>query len=589
MTPKTDNLFQQKQSILGLNWLYTPDNDRLALAISQKYNLSPFLGQLLAKRGLPLEKVNTFLNPTLKHLMPDPFDLKDMDKAVRRLIEAIKRNQDILVFADYDVDGASSSAILRKYLQTCGIASKSYVPDRIEEGYGPSAKSIKKLSEAGNQLIVMVDCGTTAFEALTMAESLGLDVIIIDHHSSSVPPPPHIALINPHRIDETSPLTYLCSASLVFLFITALHSRLRDSGWFDKKTEPDLRQFLDLAALGTVCDVMPLCDFNRAVVAQGLKVMAMRGNVGLSALADVSGLQEFPTAYHLGFLIGPRINAGGRIGDAGIGCQLLVTDDSTEARDLSAKLNSYNSERQVIENKILQQAFHQVEANKSFDELIIIVSGENWHPGVLGIVAGRLKEHFRRPACIISFKGDIGKGSGRSIPGFHLGQLMLKATQKSLLTYGGGHAMAAGFTVQRHKYNDFRDFLIDEINRAKPSHPDAITIDGVISPAGCTIALVEQLKVLEPFGHGNPTPRFALSHVRCSFVERVGNDHVRAMFKGEDGGQIKTISFRSAHNALGQFLLGRPQHLLHIVGTLKCDVWQGRQNVTLFLEDIMNA
>lgn len=589
MTQDLGLLFRGQKSLSGLTWTHISENERLASAISQRYDLAPLIGQLLANRGFSLEDVDSFLHPTLKYMMPDPFLLKDMDKGTKRLIEAMDKGEKILVFTDYDVDGASASAILRRYLGDCGVATMSYVPDRMEEGYGPSAPTIKKLAEAGYQLIIMLDCGTTAFESLQMAEEQKIDVIIVDHHSSTALPPPHVALINPHRPDETSPLTHLCSAGLVLLFITALHRTLRNREWFAKKPEPDIRQYLDLAALGTVCDVMPLQGLNRAIVTQGLKVMAMRGNVGLSALADASGLQEFPTAYHLGFLLGPRINAGGRVGCAGIGSQLLATQDATEARELALKLNTYNQDRQIIENQILQQAMQQVEKMKSFDHAIIVVAGENWHPGVLGIVAGRLKETFKRPTCVIGFREDIGKGSGRSVPGIHLGQAMLSAVQKEILIYGGGHAMAAGFTVQKNMYPQFCDFLLEYARKVPRPSSDSLELDGILSPAGCTLELLDQLKTLEPFGHGNPTPRFAVSHVRCSFAEQVGTDHVRATFKGEDGSQLRAMAFRSIQKPLGQFLLQRPQHLLHIAGTLKCDTWQGRRNITLFLEDVMNA
>jgi len=573
---------------MNRTWAYEPSEDRLSYAMAQRYNVPLLIGQILAKRGDHFEQVDTFLNPTLKQMMADPFQLKDMEQGVNRMISALQNREKIVVFADYDVDGATSSAILRRYLMDCGSASTFYVPDRIDEGYGPNATAIKALKASGHQLMIMLDCGTTAFEPLAVAKSIGLEVIVIDHHTSLPQLPEVTALINPNRFDENGQLTTLCTAGLVFLFVVALHQRLRKLNWFSSACpEPDLRQYLDLAALGTVCDVMPLQGLNRALVVQGLKVMSMRGNIGLNALSDISGMQEKPTAYHLGFALGPRVNAGGRIGRADLGGNLLATRDMTEAREIAHKLHLYNAERQVIENEVLQEALRQVQSLGLENDPIIVTYGEDWHPGVIGIVASRLKEHFHRPACVVAFKKGIGKGSGRSISGVHLGQVMHQAVHQGLLVQGGGHAMAAGFTVQREQLDSFRDFLVKTLARTVPTNAHPLTLEGILAPSGCTIEFTEHLQCLEPFGNGNPNPRFAVSYVRCRFAESFGNGHVRANFIGEDGAELRAIAFRSANTPIGQFLLSRPVQHLHIAGTLKLNQWKGCKTVNLFLEDVM--
>lgn len=593
MTPEQTALFQpalfsHQKSLTNRAWVYEPSDDRLSYAIAQRYNVPLLIGQILVRRGVSFEQVDTFLKPTLKQMMSDPFQLKDMEQGVNRLISALQRHEKIVIFADYDVDGAASSAILRRYLADCGKVSTLYVPDRIDEGYGPNVTAIKTLKASEHQLMIMLDCGTTAFEPLAVAKSIGLEVIVIDHHTSLPQLPEVTALINPNRVDESGNLTTLCTAGLAFLFVVALHKRLRQLDWFSSKyPEPDLRQYLDLAALGTVCDVMPLQGLNRALVSQGLKVMSMRGNIGLTALADISGMQEKPTAYHLGFALGPRVNAGGRIGRADLGGNLLATRDLTEAREIASKLHTYNTERQTIETEVFQAALAQIETLGSENDPIIIAYGEGWHPGVIGIVASRLKERFHRPACVIGLKNGIGKGSGRSITGIHLGQAMHQATHKGFLMQGGGHAMAAGFTVQQEQLAPFRDFLLETLGAAIQTSPHSLTLEGILAPSGCTLELIEHLQCLEPFGNGNPNPRFAVNYLRCRFAESFGNDHIRTSFVGEDGTELRGVAFRSAKTPLGQLLLSRPQHHMHIAGTLKLDQWKGRKTINFFIEDIM--
>lgn len=582
-------MFSHSTSLTGKVWQVSQDAERLIQAIEQRYGVSPIVAKVLVDRGETLESARLFLEPRLKEIMPDPEHLKDMGLAVARLVSAIEAKEKIVVFADYDVDGATSSAIIRRYLDDCGCATHLYIPDRIDEGYGPSAPAMDRLAQAGFQVMVMLDCGTTSDEPLALAKKLGMDVIVVDHHTAQAHLPECYALVNPNRLDETSPLKDLCTAGLAFLLIAALHRQLRRQNWFADRVEPDLRQYLDLVALGTVCDVMPLTGLNRAFVSQGLKVMGMRGNLGLNALGEVAGLDDKPSAYHLGFVLGPRINAGGRVGQADLGGTLLATRDPIQAREIAQKLNYHNAQRQTIESIVLDQAMTQLTQKNRLNDPILLVAHEDWHPGVVGIVASRLKERFQRPACVISLKDQIGKGSGRSIPGLHLGQLMLQAVARELLIHGGGHGMAAGFTVKEDQIQAFHHFLNQEAVKKTATYVPEIQIAGLLSVSGCTFALAQELQILEPFGSANPAPRFALTHVRLGYAERFGIDHVRATFVDEAQQSLRVVAFRQAETPLGQFLLSRPQHFFHATGTLKPDTWNGRQNVNFILEDIMVA
>lgn len=580
-------LFNHTSSVLGRKWYEKTADTRNCLAISQFFNLSPFVGKLLATRDLTPETVADYLNPTIKKLMPDPSHLKDMDKGIDRVINAIQNQQKIVVFGDYDVDGATSSALFKLYFHDIGLDLTVYIPQRIEEGYGPNIPALTQLKQQGHSLVIMVDCGTTAFEALAHAKTIGLDVIIIDHHISAPLMPEVVALINPNRIDESSPLTTLCAAALSFVFLVALHRRLRQEQWFVAKSEPDLRQYLDLVALGTVCDVMPLTHLNRAFVTQGLKVLHHRSNIGLKALSDIAGIDESPSAYHLGFMLGPRINAGGRVGKASFGSRLLASRDAIEAQHLAQELNLLNQERQEIELVVLEQALEQIQKKRLDKHPLILVGDENWHIGVIGIVAGRLKERFQKPVCVVGFEADIGKGSGRSIAGVNLGSAMHLACQKGLLVNGGGHAMAAGFTVMKDHFLLFHEFLCahftDEVANIEPR----MDVDAVLSPMAATVEFLKELSLLEPYGAGNPTPRFCLHKIRLTTVERVGVNHLRAFAYGEDGTRLKVMAFRSFETELGNQMLHLQGQYVALAGTLKLDNWNGREQVTFFLDDIM--
>jgi len=582
----TEALLGVDHSLTGRQWLLTSGDERLAASISQRLGLPELLGRVLAARAIELDAVEAFLNPTLRDSLPDPFHLKDMDKAADRLASAITAGEAIGIFGDYDVDGATSSALLTRFFRAVGAEVLVHIPDRMLEGYGPNAPALLGLKAKGCAVVVTVDCGITSFEPLAAAKEAGLGVIVVDHHEAEPSLPEALAVVNPNRLDEDSPHGQLAAVGVAFLLIVAVNKRLRESGYYQGRTAPDLMQWLDIVALGTVCDVVPLVGVNRALVTQGLKVMAKRANAGIAALADISGVKEKLEAFHLGYMLGPRVNAGGRVGQADLGVRLLSTDDPQEAQILAAQLDGYNKERQEIEAAVLYAAIEQVEAFPEDARPLVIATGDDWHPGVIGIIAGRLKERYSRPACVIAFEGDEGKGSGRSIPGLDLGGAVIAARQAGLLTKGGGHAMAAGFTVKREKLQEFSDFLADRLHAQMQGPLRALLqVDAALDPAGATLDLVETLAQLGPFGSGNAEPKFALIGARISAPRIVGQGHVACTVTGPNGGRLKAIAFRSADNDLGHALLANDGTPLHLAGTLRIDNWQGRTSVQMFIED----
>ncbi|MBX9805547.1 MAG: single-stranded-DNA-specific exonuclease RecJ [Alphaproteobacteria bacterium] len=585
-TASPDSLFEGRLSISGKIWQFRTHDERQALAITQRYDLSPSVGQLLSNRGVALEDVPAFLEPTLRNLLPDPSHLKDLDQAVDRVVAAIKADEKIAVFGDYDVDGGTSCALLHRYFAFLKKDIRIYIPDRIDEGYGPNVEAMQTLKKEGHTLVIMVDCGTTSFEPLAAAKALGLDVIVIDHHVAQTSLPEAYGIINPNRLDQESPLKTLCAAGLSFVFLVALQRKLREVNWFEGP-EPDLMTLLDLVALGTVCDVMPLTGLNRAFVTQGLRIAKWRQNVGLTALADVSGLKEAPTAYHLGFMIGPRVNAGGRVGAADLGARLLSTNDETDARTLAIRLDALNRERQQIEATVLEEAINLVETTDLKTKSLLLVKGEAWHPGVIGIVASRLKERYGRPACVISFTDDMGKGSGRSVSGVDLGTAMHAACHQGLLVHGGGHPMAAGFTVKRDLYDQFYDFLSNRLASDMDNILPSLEVDASITLKGISPEFLQSLTCLEPFGAGNPTPKFMIQNVRISYAEVFGSDHVRCTLLSEDGARQKAIAFRVAQQALGQTILKSKNRPVHVAGTLRLDTWGGRNEAVVYIDDLM--
>lgn len=599
----------RQRSVGGKRWRWRLDDDRLGLMLAQRLGVPDLVGRVLAARDVSADAAPLFLAPSLRDLMPDPSHLRDMDRAVARLVAAVQAGETIAIFGDYDVDGATSTALLLRFFRAVGARPLFHIPDRITEGYGPNTGAMQRLQAAGAAVVITVDCGVTAHEPLAAARDLGLDVIVVDHHVAEPALPPAVAVIDANRLDETSPLGDLAAVGVAFLLAVAVNRGLRAAGWYASpdRHEPDLRQWLDLVALGTVCDMVPLTGLNRAFVTQGLKVMARRRNGGLATLADVARLDAAPTAYHAGYLLGPRVNAGGRVGEADLGTRLLAEDDPARALPLAERLDRFNDERKAIEQAVQTAAVEQIEARMAaagtgaVADPILIAVGEDWHPGVIGIVAGRLRERFDRPAVVIGIDAatGIGKGSGRSMRGIDLGAAVLAARQAGLLIAGGGHPMAAGLTVAADRIDALTAFLTERI--AARIGPDGIVpeigLDGLLRPAAATVALIADLERVAPYGTANPEPRFALPLVRVVRAAVVGEHHVSCHLvdaapgiggRGAGGDRLKAIAFRSLDTPLGEALLaaGRPGGpVLAVAGHLRRDDWQGRTGVQLFIDD----
>ena len=579
-------------SASGKRWRLREADERLAQAHSQTLEVPDVVGRLLAAREVPLEDGESYLNPTLKDLLPDPSSLRDMDRGAERLAEAITAGEPIAIFGDYDVDGATSSALLARFLRSVGGDVRVYIPDRMVEGYGPNTPALKKLGAAGAKVVVTVDCGISSFEPLQAAADIGLDVIIVDHHEAEAALPVAYAVINPNRLDEDRSLGHLAAVGVAYLLVIATNRALRAQGWFAERAEPNLLQWLDIVALGTVCDVVPLKGLNRAFVLQGLKVMAGRSNPGLAALADVANIDRRPEAYHAGFVLGPRINAGGRVGQADLGSILLSTDDSARAADIAAQLEHFNAERRTIEAMVQEQAFEQVEQSADEPGSLVVAQAKGWHPGVIGIVASRLKDRFNLPAMVIAFDEDgMGKGSGRSIRGVDLGAAVIAARQAGLLINGGGHVMAAGLTVTRENLDELVAFLgarlADQVTALGTVR--SLGIDGALAVGGATADLIDLLQQAGPFGSANPEPRFAVTAARIVKSSIVGQGHVSCIFSGRDGGRLKGIAFRTAETPIGDCLLGAAGREVHVAGHLRIDEWQGRRQAQIFIDDVIFA
>ncbi len=596
MTSSPAAFLNVADSLSGKRWLARPCDERQALALAQGRGLPELVGRVLAARGVTDETCDGFLTPTLKALLPDPSRFRDMDTAAERIAQAIRTGESVAVFGDYDVDGATSAALLRRFFRSVGAELRVYVPDRVKEGYGPNAPALLRLKADGAGLVVTVDCGVSAFAALEAAAAVGLDVVVLDHHAAEPRLPLALALVNPNRLDEDGAYRTLCAAGVTFLTIVAVNRVLRRSGFYADREEPQLMDWLDLVALGTVCDVVPLTGLNRALVAQGLKVMARRANPGLAALSDVAGVKEKPDAYHAGFVLGPRVNAGGRVGASDLGARLLSTDDPVEAMELAQILEIHNTERRAIEQVVLDDALERVAAESGRASELVFVAGEGWHPGVIGIVAARLKERYSRPACVVALEETsggvvIGKASGRSVRGVDLGAAVIAARQEGLLIGGGGHRMAAGFTVAGDKLEALRDFLTARVAEQLAAAPlvPTLELDGALSVGAATTALVETLNTLGPYGTGNAEPRFAIADARVVRADVVGANHVRCILQGNDGGRLKAIAFRALDSAMGQALLTGRGTPFHLAGILRIDRWNGAETVQLLIDDAAPA
>ncbi|MGL4637908.1 MAG: single-stranded-DNA-specific exonuclease RecJ [Beijerinckiaceae bacterium] len=582
------------KSLTGRTWLDRLDaaRQREAMTIAQVYGLRDSLSRVLAGRGVMATEVEQFLEPTLRNLMPDPATLRDMDKAVARLAQAIEAREHVAIFGDYDVDGATSAALLSLYLNAFGVKTRIHIPDRITEGYGPNSEAIRMLAGEGATLLVTVDCGISSFEPLAEARKAGMDAIVLDHHLAGETLPDAVAIVNPNRQDDVSGLGKLAACGVVFMTLVALNRALRETGVLARHTPPDLMAMLDIVALGTVADVVPLQGLNRAFVRQGLRIMHQRGRVGLTALMDAAGLKEPPEAYHLGFLLGPRINAGGRIGDAALGARLLTSDDADEAARIAAELDRLNRERQTIELFAVQQAEDMVRAEETVhgERPVVVAGSANWHPGVVGLVASRLKEKFRRPAVAIAWDAEkgVGTASARSITGVDLGRAVKAAADAGVIVKGGGHAMAAGLTLTEAALPALRDFLDQQLGEQteEARAVDHLMVDAALTASSLTGDLVKDLALAGPFGQAHPEPMFVLPSHQLVDVQPVGSSHLRLRFRSADGTTGQGIAFRAQGQPLGDALLARRGQTVHLAGSIHLDRWGGRERIDLRITDI---
>jgi len=579
------------RSVAGRSWVDRLDmsGTRLATAISQRHDIPEILGRIIAGRGVGLDEAGTYLEPTIRGLMPDPSTLTAMDALAERLAKAITDNEAVALFGDYDVDGACASALMARYLRHFGLEPRVHIPDRIFEGYGPNIGAMDRLIDGGATLIVTLDCGTTSDKPIAHARARGVDVLVIDHHLSDHELPPATALVNPNRADDISGLSYLCAAGVTFMVLVAVNRVLRlrgDTGL------PDLLRLLDLVALATVCDVVPLVGLNRAFVVRGLEVARRGDNKGMAALALAARVGGPINPYHLGFLIGPRINAGGRIGNAALGTELLTVDDEHHAFAIASRLDELNGERQRIEVEAVEQAtaVAELEIGSGEGPPVLVLASADWHPGVVGLVAARLRERFERPAFAIALGPDGGgTGSGRSVPGVDLGRAVIAAVEAGLIPKGGGHAMAAGVTLGPGQLSAFRGYIAEalgpDVEKARAA--TALKIDAAVTARGASVDLVKGIERAGPYGAGNPSPVFAFPAHRAKFAQVVGKGgHVSFSLASEDGARLKAVAFRAAGTPLGDILLRDPDAPLHFAGTLSLDHYQGREQVQLRLLDI---
>lgn len=582
------------QSATGRVWRdrLDPRGAARALAIAQRYQVPEMLARIIAGRGIDIDAVEDFLDPTIRKLLPDPLTVTEMEAAAKRIADAAARGEKVAIFGDYDVDGATSAALLTWHLRHCGLDPLIHIPDRIFEGYGPNVEAVRGLANRGATLLVTVDCGTTSIEPLAEAKRLGMDVVVIDHHQCGDELPVVDALVNPNRPDDLSGLGHLAAVGLVFVTLVAVNRELRARNfWSDVRPEPNLLDALHHVALGTVADVAALTGLNRAFVAKGLIALRRRDHVGHTALMDVARLSGPPEAWHLGFMLGPRINAGGRIGQADLGVRLLLEGDISEAARIAAELDRLNTERRVIEQMAEAQAEAEALASLGLDDKgsVIVTASEGWHPGVVGLVASRLKEKFSRPAFAIALEpGGIGTGSGRSIPGVDLGKVVREAVHQGILLKGGGHAMAAGVTLKKERLSEFRAFVESALAAtvADARHANELFIDGAVSARAVTTDFVATMNRAGPFGAGNPEPLIALPSHQLVFADEVGQSHLRLRFKSGDGAFVNGIAFRSIGQKLGNALIENRGQMLHVAGSLTVDRWQGSERVQMRVTDV---
>ena len=575
-------------SVSGKNWILKKYNQEDLRFIKENFSLDEITSKLLSIRNIKKEDIKSFLNPSIKNFLPNPENLIDMKKSSLRTVKAIKNKEKIGIFGDYDVDGASATALLGNFFSSINVPFEIYIPDRKKEGYGPTNNAFQKLINSGASLIYTVDCGTVSFEPIKYAKSKNIDIIVLDHHQSEINLPNAYSIINPNRLDDKSNLNYLCAAGVTFMFLVSLNKQLRLVNWFEEKKiqEPNLIEYLDLVSLGTVCDVVPLIGLNRAIVKQGLKVLKTKKNLGLKTLIDICGINTQPNVYHMGYVLGPRINAGGRVGKSSHGANLLLNNNAKEVFKIASELDQFNKERQYLEEDVLDKI--TIEANKTRSDPVIIVSGKNWHEGVIGIVASRLKDKFNKPVIIITIDNNLGKASARSIVGFDIGSIIIAAMQEKILIKGGGHKMAGGFTIDVNNIEKFRKFVLKKFKNKNGNliKEKSIYLDSIISPAALNLDFFNKINNLAPFGSGNPEPKFVIENLKTINSKVIKNKHIKSVLLGQDGSIIKTIAFNSVGNEIGAYLLNKDKKLFNIAGKLSLNEWKGQSNVEFIIDDI---
>ena len=575
-------------SVGGKNWILRKFDQNDIKYIKENFSLDEITSRLLSIRKIKKDEINSFLNPSIKNFLPNPNILEDMDKSTLRTFDAITNNEKIGIFGDYDVDGASSTALLGNFFTELKLNYEIYIPDRKKEGYGPSNESFQYFINKNIKLIYTVDCGTLSFGSIEFAKKNNIDVIVLDHHQSEIKLPRAFSVVNPNRIDDKSNLQYLCAAGVSFMFLVSLNKLLRSKNWFEEKKikEPNLLNYLDLVSLGTVCDVVPLVGLNRAIVKQGLKVIKSKKNLGIKTLLDICKIETNPSVYHLGYILGPRINAGGRVGKCSHGANLLLEKNPKKTFKIATELEQYNRERQMLEKDLLQKILYQ--SKNYLTDPVLILSGNNWHEGVIGIVAARLKDKFNKPVIIISIDGNLGKASARSIVGFDIGSVIISATQEKILLKGGGHKMAGGFSLKVENIEKFKNFVFRKFRNINENlaSEKPLLLDSIIASSAVNIEFYNKIALLQPFGSGNPEPKFVIENLSTINGKVVGEKHIKSILIGKDGSTIKSIAFNAVDNDLGAYLLKKNNKSFNIAGKLSLNEWKGQSNVEFIIDDI---
>ena len=575
-------------SVSGKNWLFKKFNSSDVTKFTENFSLTEIVAKLLSIRKKNIDDIALFLDPKIKNLLPNPLHLKDMKSAIERTYKSIIKSELIGIFGDYDVDGASSTALLARYFLSINQKIQTYIPDRQTEGYGPNNLGFNNLISNGAKIIFTVDCGTLSFGPINFAQKLNVDVIVLDHHQSDVKLPEACAIVNPNRYDDTSELNYLCAAGVCFVFLVALNKKLRDENWFKNNNinEPNILNFLDLVSLGTVCDVVPLIGLNRAIVKQGLKIIKKRSNLGLKTLYDLCNIESQPTTFDLGFRLGPRINAGGRVGKASHGAELLISNDPKKTYQIALDLDKSNKERQAIELMLSEQI--NLEVKNYHNHPVLVMSGNNWHEGIIGIVASRIKEKYNKPTILISLKQNIGKGSARSVVGFDIGSQIIKAVQCGILQKGGGHKMAGGFILKKENIPTFRDFLIKNFEKSNinSSASANLYLDSIIAPSALNEVFFDEINCLAPFGSGNSEPKFVIENIKVISANIVGNNHIKLVLSGKDGTVFKSLAWNAINTPLEPFLNNKNRKRINIAGKIHLNQWRGERKVEFMIEDI---